>query len=46
MDNKAADTQNEIGYVDLPLYKVLAEGFVRDWYNVKNVNSKTSLGMV
>lgn len=46
MDNKAPENQNEIGQVDLPLYKVLAEGFIRDWYPVKNVRSKNSIGMV
>jgi len=46
MDNKASDGSNYIGYVDLPLYKLIVEGHIRDWLNVRNPSSKVAQGMI
>mmetsp|Transcript_23746 Transcript_23746/g.19959 ORF Transcript_23746/g.19959 Transcript_23746/m.19959 type:complete len:107 (+) Transcript_23746:2359-2679(+) len=46
MDNKAADGSNYLGYVDLPLYKLVVEGHVRDWFSIKNATSKGAQGMI
>lgn len=43
MDNSAPETQNYIGYIDIPLYKLLSEGMIRDKFDVKSQSGKVKI---